>query len=70
MAESKPTAFLAYPSQDELIADTLESSGRLSADEPLQILPWPKLDPIGLKIDDLIREKLDAAQFLIADITV
>ena len=67
---TKPTAFLAYPSQDALISETLEASAGLSKDEPLEILPWPKLDPIGLKIDDLIRDNLDQSSFLIADITI
>ena len=67
---NRPTAFLAYPSQDALISETLAASAGLSQDEALEIYPWPKLDPIGLKIDDLIRERLDGSNFLIADITI
>ena len=68
--DSKSVAFLAYPSKDNLIAETLEAAAGLSQKEPIEILPWPKLEPSGLKIDDLIREKLDQANFLIADITI
>lgn len=64
------TAFLAYPAQDALIAETLEATGTLSEDEPIKIKPWPKMETIGLKIDDLIREELDTANLLIADITI
>jgi hypothetical protein len=69
MDEKRPTAFLAYPSQDALVAETLLATGKLSKDEPIHITPWPKLETMGLKIDDLIRDKLDDASLLIADIT-
>jgi hypothetical protein len=69
MSGQRPEAFLAYPSQDALIAETLATVGRLSRDSDIEIIPWPKLDPLGLKIDDLIREKLDKSALLIADIT-
>lgn len=65
----KPIAFLAYPSQDALIADTLLATGRMSREEDIEIFPWAKLPHFGLKIDDLIRDKLDNASLLIADIT-
>lgn len=69
MTEPRPTAFLAYPSHDALIAETLAATGELSRGEAIEIIPWPKLDPYGLKIDDLIRHQLDKAALLIADIT-
>lgn len=69
MSKAKPVAFLAYPSQDALIAETLSATEALSQDERIEIFPWPKLAPIGLKIDDLIRDELGNADFLIADTT-
>jgi len=63
-------AFFAYPSQPRLIGDTISQAvGKIDQARNLIVTPWPKLDVVGLKIDDLIRERISGADFLIADIT-
>lgn len=63
------TAFFAFPNAPQLISDAATDAAKhLNATE-LTLIPWPKLNIIGLKLDDLIRNKIEAADFLAADIT-
>jgi hypothetical protein len=64
------TAFFAYPAQPQFLSDAIQDSipsARTTHD--LIITPWSKLNIIGLKLDDLIRERIAGADFLIADVT-
>ncbi len=64
------TAFFAYPADPALIGGAISEAipeARQACD--LIITPWPKLKIIGLKLDDLIRDKILMADFLLADVT-
>jgi hypothetical protein len=64
------TAFFAYPAQHPFIGETItECVAKIDKVRELIITPWPKIDIIGLKIDNLIRERIAGSDFLIADIT-
>jgi len=64
------TAFFAYPADPRFIGETIsESITKIAEARDLIVTPWPKLKTIGLKLDDLIRERIAAADFLIADVT-
>jgi len=67
------TAFYAFPSQPMEIGLTIlaalsEREKRLRPGSV--ILPWPKVPNIGLRLDDQIRQRIDAATHLVADITI
>jgi hypothetical protein len=64
------TAFFAYPAKPNFLGDAIqEAVPKARGDHDLIITPWPKLNILGLKLDDLIREKIAAADFLLADVT-
>jgi len=64
------TAFFAYPAEPKFIGDTiLESIPNAREKHGLIITPWPKLKIIGLKLDNLIREKITGTDFLLAEVT-
>ncbi|MCC6947081.1 MAG: hypothetical protein IT539_04865 [Bradyrhizobiaceae bacterium] len=64
------TAFFAYPSEPKLIGETIEDAIKLiDRERNIIVTPWPKLNITGLKIDNLIRERIDAIDLLIADVT-
>jgi hypothetical protein len=64
------TAFFAYPATPPFLGETItQAVGQIDKARNLIVTPWPKLDVIGLKIDDLIRDRISTADFLIADIT-
>ena len=61
-------AFAAFPGGLKDIRASIEevtSSGKTG----YEITPWPKLDIVGLRLDNLIRERIREADALIADIT-
>jgi hypothetical protein len=65
------TAFVAYPSYPKDIGDTVKNAAteleRYHAG--LRLKPWEQLDIPGRFIADAVLEGIDAADFLIADIT-
>jgi hypothetical protein len=62
--------FFAYPAQPQFLGDAIRDSfPNALTKHDLIVTPWSKQNVLGLKIDDLIREKLAAVDFLIADIT-
>jgi nucleoside 2-deoxyribosyltransferase len=64
------TAFLAYPARPEFVAQTLLETVRLiDTEKSMLVTPWPKLHTNGLKIDDLIRDRIRDCDLLLADIT-
>jgi hypothetical protein len=64
------TAFFAYPSEHAIVGDTIsEAVSKIDKTRDLIVTPWPKLNIIGLKLDNLIRDRIAASDFLIADIT-
>jgi len=65
------TAFFAYPGEPPPIGQSINDAICIvDHSRKLILTPWQKLDIIGLKIDDLIRDRIEASDFLFADITV
>src|SRR2546421_3340226 len=64
------TAFFAYPAEPIFLGEAIHDAipKARSADD-LIITPWSKLNIIGLKLDELIRERLAGADFILADVT-
>lgn len=64
------TAFFAFPAEPPIVRLTIEEVvPRLGAENQITVVPWPRLNIIGLKIDNLIRDRISALDFLAADIT-
>ena len=53
------TAFFAYPSVPPFVGDAIADALPRIDQSDLIVTPWPKLDVQGLKIDDLIRERIE-----------
>ena len=62
-------AFIAYPADPKLISEGIRAAVDLSQTSRLRLVPWEKLSIIGLKLDDLIREKIAGCDVLLADVT-
>jgi hypothetical protein len=63
------TAFIAYPSDEPIITDAIREAVEQSTASKLKLIPWEKLPIIGLKVDDLIRDRIAECDVLLADIT-
>jgi hypothetical protein len=63
------TAFFAFPSGPQFLADTISSGVSQINQSELIITPWPELNIQGLKVDNLIRDRIESSDFLVADIT-
>jgi Cdc6-like AAA superfamily ATPase len=61
--------FVAYPETEGMVRDAIEAAVDLSATEPLRLKPWSKMQIIGFKLDELIRDHISEAAVLLADIT-
>jgi hypothetical protein len=61
--------FFAYPETPRVIVDAVKGAAELAVSEPLNLQLWQKLNIIGFKIDDLIRDQINNADVLVADIT-
>ena len=69
-AQDCRTAFFAFPSEPRNLRQTVEDAvSKSPANATLEITPWPKLNVVGLKLDDLIRDRINQADVLIADVT-
>lgn len=66
---NKRKAFVAYPSNHPEVVDAIRGAVELSVNGKLKLEPWEHLPIIGLKIDNLIRDKIRDADALVADIT-
>jgi hypothetical protein len=63
-------AFVAYPSEPQQLGSTIETAAsRLRESGALEIENWRQIDIPGRFPSDSILEKIDAADFIIADIT-
>lgn len=62
-------AFVAYPNGYPIVSQAIDLAVENSADRELKLQPWPKLEIVGFKVDDLIRERIKEAEVLVADIT-
>jgi hypothetical protein len=63
------TGFIAYPSDQPIITDAIADAVERSTTSQLKLIPWEKLPIIGLKVDNLIRERIAECDVLLADIT-
>ncbi|HEY4071261.1 MAG TPA: hypothetical protein VGM04_06875 [Sphingomicrobium sp.] len=63
------TGFIAYPSDQPIITDAIGDAVERSTTSKLKLIPWEKLPIIGLKVDNLIRDRIAECDVLIADIT-
>jgi hypothetical protein len=62
--------FVAYPSEPQQLGSTIEAgAARLRESEALEIETWRQLDIPGRFLADSILKKIDAATFVVADIT-
>lgn len=62
-------AFFAYPDNRHIGPVILQATNQLDRSSNLYVTPWQKLNIVGFRIDDLIRERLQTADVLFADIT-
>jgi hypothetical protein len=62
-------AFCAYPSGFQIVQDTVTGIVEGSLVSVMSITPWEKMQTIGLKLDDHIRDQIRSANLLIADVT-
>lgn len=62
-------AFYAYPGAYPLIREAIQgaSSSKMSSD--MSIKTWEAMNVLGFKIDDVVRDNIQKADFLAADIT-
>jgi hypothetical protein len=64
------TAFFAYPEKPEFLSASIaEAVSQVDKSRKIIVTPWKKLGIIGLKLDDLIRDRIEGSDFLIADVT-
>lgn len=62
--------FVAYPDGFPIIKDAIVSLvEETAAANSLRLIPWPKMQIVGFKVDDLIRDHISEAAVLIADVT-
>lgn len=66
---TRKEAFVAYPGNHPEVVDCIRTAVEISEKGKLQLVPWEHLPIVGLKIDNVIRERLITAELLIADIT-
>ncbi len=71
MTTSPPTAFVAYSSRLEHVANIVFAAVRKANARPLPVRfePWPFNDVAGAPLVSPILEKIDKSPFLVADIT-
>ena len=65
----RATAFYAYPSGSRTVADAIHEAPGLVKQSALNVTLWETVQTNGFKIDDLLRERLQSADVLIAYIT-
>lgn len=65
----RKSAFIAFPSGQELVEDAIQGAAALQGSRKLDLMPWPTMRIWGLKLDNLIREKITQADAFAADIT-
>jgi len=63
------SAFIAYPSNYRILTESILTAVELCKSQGISLVPWQKMNIIGHKIDDLIRQHLFQVDVLIADIT-
>jgi hypothetical protein len=62
-------AFFAYPEANRLVRDAIQGAAEPNSNSKISIRLWEKINILGFKLDDLIREEIAEADVLVADIT-
>jgi hypothetical protein len=65
----RTTAFIAYPDGQPTVSEAIDYLCDAPNLSSFEIRSWKAMRIIGLKIDDLIREQIEDANLLIADVT-
>lgn len=63
------TAFFAYPQAYPLVRDAIRGASQKLTSDGVSIEPWENMNVLGFKLDNLVRENIDSADFLAGDIT-
>lgn len=63
------SAFFAYPAANPIVRDAIRGAAELPQPNGLVVQLWEDMNILGFKLDNLIRERIDSADFLAADIT-
>jgi hypothetical protein len=63
------SGFIAYPIEPPIISDSIRDAVERSTSFKLKLVPWEKLPIVGLKIDNLIRDRIAECDVVLADIT-
>lgn len=61
--------FVVYPDSSQIVKEAILGAVEQSKREDLKLKAWQKMRIIGFKVDDLVRNHIDEAAVLIADIT-
>ena len=64
------TAFFAYPEANPLVRDAIRGATGIELGSGLKIKPWEEMNILGFKLDSLVRDSIQDADFLAADITI
>lgn len=62
-------AFYAYPGARTIIRTAIQQAMESTEKHGLKITPWESMNIVGFKLDQLIREQIQEADVLLADIT-
>jgi hypothetical protein len=66
---SKKSAFFAYPEAYPLVRDAIKGASERPTADGVTVKPWQNMNILGFKLDDLVRENIDQADFLAGDVT-
>jgi hypothetical protein len=68
-SETQSFGFVAYPVTSKVIEDAIDGAAELARSGALPLRLWKAMKTIGYKVDDVVRESIDDAAVLIAEIT-
>lgn len=66
---SKKSAFFAYPEAYPLVRDAIRGASERPTADGVKVKPWQNMNILGFKLDNLVRENIDQADFLAGDVT-
>ncbi len=61
--------FIAYPDGYPIVGEAIEAAVELSRSDSVLLKSWKAMKVVGFKVDDLIRENVQSADVVAADIT-
>lgn len=65
----KSKAFFAYPADNPLIRDAIHGLNDCESAKDIEITIWENMNALGTKLDDRIRDEINDADVILADIT-